>query len=51
MNEIDNVNRRKCFAVYILAEVWAGVPMPIEMVVEAERIRLSMQVEGTWLTA
>ncbi len=44
-------SRRKMFAVRILADSWAGVEMPPELLLEAKRIRTRMLEEGTWASA
>jgi hypothetical protein len=51
MQEIEDVDRRKAFAVAVLSESWAGAEFPPELILEAKRIRTRMLEEGTWLNA
>lgn len=51
MQEYQDVDARKAFAVRILADHWAGVEMPPELLLEAKRIRTQMLEEKTWLSA
>ena len=45
------LGRRKTFAVRVLADHWAGVEMPPELLLEAKRIRTQMLEQGTWASA
>jgi len=51
MQEIEDVDRRKAFAVAVLSEVWAGAELPSSMIEHAEQIRSSMIKEGIWASA
>ena len=51
MQEYQDVDASKAFAVRVLADHWAGVEMPSEFLLEAKRIRTQMLANGTWLTA
>ena len=46
-----NLDRRKAYAVAVLAEVWAGAELPPEMIREAKLIRRQMKKDGTWASA
>ena len=46
-----NIDRRKAYAVAILAEVWAGAELPPQMLKDAKRIRREMKKAGTWKSA
>lgn len=48
---MQDVDRRKAFAARILADAWAGVPMPPSLLLEAKRLRTQMLAEGTWASA
>ena len=51
MQEIEDIDRRKCFAVRILADHWAGVELPPGLLVQAILIKNEMLKEGTWASA
>ena len=51
MEKIDDVDRRKTFAVRVLADAWAGVELPPKLLLLAKRIRTEMLAEGTWESA
>jgi hypothetical protein len=51
MEEYVDVDARKAFAVKVLADAWAGVKMPEELLLEAKRIRTQMLEEGIWESA
>jgi hypothetical protein len=48
MQEIEDVNRHKCFAVRILADHWAGVELPPGLLWQAIVIKNQMLEEGAW---
>lgn len=46
-----SINRRKAFAVAVLAEVWAGAVLPKMMIRHALAIRSDMIRKGLWMQA
>lgn len=51
MHEVEDVDRRKCFAVAVLSTVWAGGELPSSMIALAKSIRREMRKKGTWQSA
>lgn len=51
MQEYQDADARKTFVVRVLADHWAGIEMPPELLLEAKRIRTQMLAEKTWLSA